>query len=495
MSKPGTSYSDAMNEWAAKQSTLRKRRNRLLHPDPQKSGSRRTLGYALRIAILLAVLWFGGAKLTGNYYNGSAFNESLRSEIRALAGAEAVDAAEFSWQGSSASCEHLSLQGGDAAFFDRLVATQLSFELPLLKRLRRSWTIDQLLIGDLSLELSSRDPDLEPATDTIGAAVGRPPSLVAAGLLPPPDLSKVAISRVFCERADLSWGSSPGSLGGLEGTRVELFSGSPDWQLDLEGGMLRQNWLRGLSVEAMSVRRKGDQLLISDAEIRPGRSEEKGTLRGAVNLGTFPELALQLELPLVDSSDILPQHPDSPNYFDGLIKLSATLSGSIGSRTGIKISGAAMLARSGTFNKIPVLEAIDQLLQSKAFGKFSPDEGEIEFETREGLLQVTRFECRSRAASAILRGDFTYRPAITVTGDSGDPGADPVAANRPDQIDGKLQLGVRNSRLEENPVARQFFKRRAEGYTWIDIPLSGSLGEATRAQQADILAALRQEAP
>ena len=180
MSKPGTSYSDAMNEWAAKQSTLRKRGNRLLHPDPHQPGPRRALGYALRIAILLAVLWFGGAKLTSNYYNGSAFNESLRSEIRALAGAEAIDAAEFSWQGSSASCEHLSLQGGDAAFFDRLVATQLSFELPVLKRVRRSWGIDQLLIGELSLELSKQDP----AADTIGAAAGRPPSLVAAGLLP-----------------------------------------------------------------------------------------------------------------------------------------------------------------------------------------------------------------------------------------------------------------------------------------------------------------------
>ena len=67
--------------------------------------------------------------------------------------------------------------------------------------------------------------------------------------------------------------------------------------------------------------------------------------------------------------------------------------------------------------------------------------------------------------------------------------------SRPDQIDGKLQLGVRDSRLDENPLARQFFNRRADGYTWIDIPLSGPLGQATRVQQADILAALRQEAP
>ena len=118
--------------------------------------------------------------------------------------------------------------------------------------------------------------------------------------------------------------------------------------------------------------------------------------------------------------------------------------------------------------------AIDELLETNTFQRFSPDTGEVEFTTAGGRLEVSRLECKSRSASALLRGTFSYAS---------------------DEISGRLQLGVRPSLLSDNEVARAFFTERAEGYVWIGIPLKGTLEQATRPQQVEILTALRRENP
>ena len=62
MSKKDTSYADAMNEWAAKQSFLRNKRNRILHPDPGHRPFVRFLGYALRLLIVLFLLLLAASR-------------------------------------------------------------------------------------------------------------------------------------------------------------------------------------------------------------------------------------------------------------------------------------------------------------------------------------------------------------------------------------------------------------------------------------------------
>ena len=70
------------------------------------------------------------------------------------------------------------------------------------------------------------------------------------------------------------------------------------------------------------------------------------------------------------------------------------------------------------------------------------DEGEVEFGTSDGQLKVTRFECKSRATRSILRGQFTYTPAITRreadAANAASVGGERVTP-RPDNISGSLE--------------------------------------------------------
>ncbi|MGI9239634.1 MAG: hypothetical protein ACR2RV_02470 [Verrucomicrobiales bacterium] len=475
MRKNHTSYSDAMNEWAAKQSGLRKRRNRFLHPDQDLPGPRRALGYLLRITLVVGLAWIVGSTLSAKYFNGSGFNEKLRAEIKDLTQAAQLDSSDFIWQGSEAQCEQLVAQGNDSAFYRRLETTQLSFSLPVLKRLRPSWTIDQLWIEKLSLDLASGSGD----AGEIGASGPVRRSAIAAGLLPVPDHQKLTIARVSCDDTTITWGLDDGTRGAVQGAGIDLFGASGDWLLDLDGGALQQNWLRGLEIESLSVRRKGDRLVLSDSEIRSGSSEDTGSLEGEITLGDEPELDLQLELPSVESRTLLSEEMVQAMYFDGLVRLSTQIRGTLVGPAGIETSNQAMLKR-GTFSKIPVFEAIDQLLETNSFSRYSPDSGEIEFATGGGVLNVTRFEFKSRATGSVFRGEFTYTAA---------------SGSSPDEIRGRLQLGVRPTAIANNELARTIFTERSEGYAWLEITLQGTLAEATRAQQKQILAALAAGSP
>ena len=492
MSKKDTTYADAMNEWAEKRSAILHRRNRFIHPSPNLPAPLQALGYLARIAIVLFLLWAAVAIIAKKYYSGERFNERMQAELKSILKADELTATSFSFQRKKGICKKITARGSEEAFYRSLGAERLAFKLPLLKRIRPAWEIEQLRIEELDLELRSGGKSRE----RVGAvAPGRDAiPLIAAGLFSGPDLKRLSIRRISCAKADIRWGLSSATSGAVDGASLEFFGSSPNWRLDFSGGTIRQNWLHDLEIESLTVHRQDDKLVLSNSDIRLGTSTETGTLEGQVTLETLPKFDLKLNLPKADTRDLFPSDLNIPDYFYGSLKLELGITGSTNTRGGIKTSGKATLT-NGTFNKIPVLEAIDYLLKTSNFRIFSPDYGKVEFTTGGGQLMVSHFECKSKASRSILRGEFTYTPAAAL-GQANSPaqlGGTELARRTRAQIEGMLQFGVRPSVLSDNALAKTFFKERGDGYVWIDIPLEGPVGEATKKQQASILTALKGE--
>ena len=486
MSKKDTSYADAMNQWAAKQSFIRNRKNRILHPNPELPALLQALGYLFRVVVVLFVLWLIGNKLSGKYFNGPAFNEKLTTELTTLLDAEDLENSSLYWSGSKAQCKKITASGSESAFYRNLEATSLSFKLPLLQRLRPGWTIDQLRIEDLSIELKSGGK----SENRVGATAPQPLELMTAGLLPSPDLSELKINRLSCGKSDISWGLTRSTLGALSGAKFDLTNLAGDWRLDLRNGIMRQNWLRDLHVDSITVRREGKKLTLADSEVWLGDPESAGTLEGSVTLDRLPRVELDLRLPKVSTRALLAQKVDFPEYFFGDLDLDLDISGSINTMSGIQTSGTAKLIR-GTFSKIPAFDAVDQMLKMSLFRVFSPAEGTVEFSTGSGKLEVTKLKCQSAGGTSVIRGSFTYTRGISTREAEAANSTSLVSKLAPklDSIEGNLKLGIRPNRIEGNELAQRYFKESAEGYVWVDIPLSGPLDQVTKALATEILTA------
>jgi len=493
MSKKDTTYADAMNQWAAKQSFLRNRGNRFLHPNPELPAFAQALGYLMRLAIVIFILWIIVAKLANKYYNSPAFNEKLNPGISHLLDAEALDTSGISWDHNKAVCKSVSATGNESAFYRHLDATGLSFHLPLFKRMRSAWTIDQIRVENLSVEFKSGGK-----TETsLGSASRAATQLISAGLLPTPDFSELTIKRVSCGQAEFNWGLTRSTLGAIGGAKFELTNLAGDWRLDLADGLMRQNWLRDLHVEQLTARKGAQQVTFSNSTVWLGKSASRGTLEGNITMERIPRLALVLRLPKVDTRDLLPDTPNFPEYFNGELDLSLDISGSINTMSGVETAGRAKIL-SGAFSKIPVFDAIDQLLKTGIFRVFTAVDGQVEFDTSGGQLHVTKFACASAKGDSIIRGSFTYTRGIN-SKEAAEANSLSIGGSRlipkDDHILGNLRLGVRPERIDGNPLAQRYFNDKAEGYVWIDVPLDGPLNNATKSLHAEILTALRASNP
>lgn len=483
-----------MNEWAAKQSFLRNRKNRLIHPNPELPAPLQALGYFFRVAIVVFILTIITFKLASNYYNGSGFSEDFSAELKDCLKAQTdnFEISNFSWEGDLATSKKIEATGSEEAFYRELVITKISFEQPLLKRIRGKWDISEVKIQEIDMLLKSGGKLQKQVGDSGNQG---DIEMMLAGIFPSPKLAAANFKQIRCSTADLSWGLEKATRGAIEGSRLKLYAGTPNWRMDLEGGTLRQNWLRGLAINHLTVRREPALLTVSNSEVTLGKATQSGTLDGTVTLEQLPQLDLNLKLPEAHTRDMLTWGIGVPEYFYGVLDLSVNLTGSINTLAGVQSSGIGKF-KSGTFNKIPVLEAVDQLLKMNGFRIFSIEEGEIEFSTGEGKLTVSKFSCKSEDSRIAVRGNFVYTQGITF--------AEAKAHNethiggtrqvpKPEDIQGSLQLGVPPKLVEGNDLAKSYFTESSDGYLWITIPLSGPLGRATKEQQAKILADLRAE--
>jgi len=488
MSRKDT-YSDAMNDWAAKQSFFRNRSNRIIHPDPNSPGFIRFLGYFLRLAALIFVVWLVGTKLASKYFRGNGFNEKLQVQMTSYLDAEELDAENFTFIRKKAVCKKISATGNENAPYRSFEAKAITFQMPLLKRFKEAWTIDSLNIGQLNMELKSGGKSQKTSTSAHDPA----PQLIHAGIIPNPDFKKLTIARTTCTKANLSWGLSKATKGRLDGSKLELTPEAKGWRMRLTEGLAHQNWIRDLHIDDLLIRKEDRTLSFSDSSIRLGNDTTPGTLEGKMTLGEIPKADLNLKFPKVKSRDLFPKGANFPDLFNSDdVKLSLNITGSTNSFAGIETSGKATLS-SGEHRKLPAFEALDQLLKTNNFRVFMIEEGEVEFRTRGGKLEITRLECTQPEARAILRGNFTYSPAVTAEEAQAAQAINfdgEQIVEREDHVVGSLQLGVRPSVVEANPLAKSFFTKEAEGYMWIEFPLDSPLRKATQEQQSAILQAI-----
>ena len=475
MSKKDHSYSDAMNDWAAKQSFLRNKRNRFLHPNPELPMPLQVLGYLFRVAVVVFILWLIGARVARKAFNSSGYNEAIVTELKTFMHADEIETARFAWADDRGSVKRVTATGGDSAIYHKFDAVQLAYKVPIFDRLRKRWVIDELRIEELTVDLRSGGKTRDFAKhETI--------PLIAAGLVPDPDFSEMRIKRVISNDSDIRWGLGSSTRGGIDGSTIDAFTDTSAWMIELTGGSFRQNWLSGLAIEKMRVKRLDGKVQLSDGEVRLGSSKKSGTMEGSVTIAEIPRVDLQVKLPQAYTRDLIPGKLRVPSPFDGELDLDLKFTGSINTLSGVETAGEAKIT-SGTFSRVPVLEAVDQMLNLTTLRIFTVDEGKISFTTSGGKLTVSSFECRQKARDILLRGDFVYTPAPR--DETGEP-------TGPDEISGQMKLGVKPSLVEGNPLAEKYFTEATGGKVWMDIPLSGRLSKATSQLRAEILAGMKQ---
>ncbi|CAN5221427.1 hypothetical protein BH23VER1_BH23VER1_14140 [soil metagenome] len=501
-------YSDAMNDWAStqKKSFIRRTRGSLVHPSPDASGFGRVVGYLFRLGVLVLVLggfWWLSVR---SELRSEDFSERFAWVAAEATGAESATFEPFAWKSGDAISSRFSLVGGSTSPFHRIDGQYLRVEDGTWRAFRSQWDLGDLSVDRLSVQLRSGGlgtlPDrLSPAGDEgpafkaedflfrtrpsdpaggvrdSGARTapefGGAPAPAVAGFVPGPGprFESVTFGDIAATGVDVGWGHSDFTRGRLEGLDATLSRDGERWLVTVKGGTLQQNWWRGLQlVTPMRASIGGGTIRFDDTRFAPDGGAGVITLSGQVTTGQIPELDFVLALESVPIRPLLGAESAFRNHVEGTLDGTATITGSINTRTGV-VSRIDGTLSTGVIRRFPAFEALSVITGYDLLRGLPLSGARFALESASGTTTVTNFSLASDDSPIALAGSFSVDPDGSFSG--------------------QLDLGVDPTLLDKHPRIRErFFEGRpalgdSRVASWIRIPLEGefpSLG-ATLAEQ------------
>ena len=498
-------YSEAMAEWAALHEAQRalfsKSRNTLLTPDPLGSPLVRFFGWVWRLGALAAIALVGYYITLQWYLRSPGFSGILANGATEYLAADKVTLLPLSWRGDKGVTRRLSVVGGPTSPFRSLEAEDVQFKLPMAMILGKKWDLPTVSIGSLSTELRSgalgkagappplsqaekeRLPDgaapvkadlsvptlsdeapsgdlpkpspTSPPNDT---GKGRPLDLRLKrdGFGIAPDFSQIVVSQFDIGRANISWGGSPITRGAIDGSAVVLRRLDTDrWQLDAAGGTLRQNWLKDLAINKLSIAYNGRSLDFTEADLALGPAG-KASLTGRVFMESNPRLDLRI------SGEHLPLTQMLPDAFAKIVRLNGSMDASIGGSpniaSGIATSGILKIS-SGSLRELPIFDTLAIVTGRTRFRDIEITGGTVKFSTQGGVFEAPEFAIQSR-------NDIMVQGTIRAEGQL---------------VAGNLYVGMSSELAQRVPEPlRKAFFRESDGWLILPIPLDGRIEQLTK---------------
>jgi len=480
------SYSEAMNEWARKNSFFGNRGNRLIHPSPALPGPLRALGYLLRVVALVFVLWLVVNYGLRKYVGSKGFGEKVGGVVAAMVGAEDFESSPLLWKGGRMSLTRFSATGGESAFYRSLDARYIRFQSSPLAFLGSTWSLDDVVLNNLDVKLRSGSKTGEVPLSLRGGSGGG--ALLLGGLGGGHEGKSLRFEELKVLDANVEWGLSEATRGGLVSGTCRLLPGDSGWRLEIAGGTFGQTWLQGITVERLTITEEGGVLQFRDGELALA-SGGKGTLAGTVALGALPKVDLTLGLSAGALSDLLPKR--YATYVDARIEGELRLTGSVNTKSGIEIAGDLRLAE-GILRNIPVLESVSILTETTRVRNLPITSGTLRFTTREGALEVTALEAVSKD-TAMLRGSFAFARDMEGASEKELIGLTQTGADvSPLLWSGNLRIGVLpKSLVKAGQTGEKYFSPEADGYRWMEVVLSGEMEGLTAQLRDQMLADIK----
>lgn len=508
-------YSEVMNEWAAQRMIVHGNRSRILHPPYDANPFVKFLGYLWRLAVVLLVPLVVYLWLLLNHTSSTAFNKQISPGIAAAIGASSTATRGATWKmDGMLTVKSLEAKGGPQTFYEAIQARGIRSRLPLPMLLKKDWLLFRVSAEDVSIALRSGGagqvpiydlkldpaeevdlpglPDAEepakdaPAKDPPATGTGavdpsgaptapgigpqRAPAVLRAGMGVEPDFSNLKFNALQMARLNATWGGNPATAGALTGMQSEITRTANGWTILGNGGDFRQGWLDGMKVNKLAITLTPGQAVIDETVFaRPGGGS--GVLTGTMSLGEVPALDALLKLRDVKLQDLVNPVPGALFTAEG--DADVKLSGSINRISGIRMEGDFVM-KSGRFNSLPVQKALHQLTGEDQYRLLSIKSGTVSFASHGSpdhggmVIDIKSFDIDC-GPLARLKGNYRQEQIRDLGNlDTATPVERVV-------IQGVLQFGIPatvTAKLKPE-VAARYFKQSGDGWSWLDIPITG----------------------
>jgi hypothetical protein len=388
------------------------------------------------MVVLVSVGWFAGRAWLDGYLRGPEFRRFLEKRIGGSLKSEAA-LAPLSFTGLNVYTDGLKAQGFEDAAFASVGAENVRMKFSLRRFFERVWQVEDVQIERVSLKLDGTRLSPPPAPREQPRAPGSGP-----GWLP----NRFEIASALIRNANLEWGDSPSTAGGLRGTQLRASFQEKSWQLDCRGGELAVPGMPILELVESRLRQKERELYIQSATFN---ARDGGTLTATGEVLLDEKVDILAKLDGIDLQPLLPE--------DWRARLHGRASGEIRVESALPAAGPVTVSgtiklREGRLEALPVLNQIAAFTRTQQFRQISISEGQADFRRDNKALTVNQLVVESAGLLRIEGGFNVIRG----------------------EMDGTFQVGVAPSTLQWIPGSQERVFTVARGsYLWTTMRLTG----------------------
>lgn len=369
-------FNEQMNDWVSRQGLW----FQLRHAADGQSLFSRLARLLLRLVIILLVC----AVIFGVYLvrrvGQKGFKEDLRQGVETTLKGTECHLKKISKDRDTITISLVEMDGAEDAFFHRLHAGLIRFNMGLTDGLLGAWDGEGVSIDRLDIDLKAGASDDEVAAKTYQALFVEHPSF--------------KFKWIEIQKASLKWGYSANNRGSIQNSHLTMVREGDGWRMEFKGGTFTQNWLRHLEIAKIVVIADQQGVHVKEAQLLAGG----GTLsfQFKVGEGGQPDVVGTMEMDSFPVKSILPYR--FTEWIQGKISGKGTISGSTNSQGGIALDlnvslndGDVLVMR----DSLPLLSALTAVDMYNSYRKISFTSGGCHIRTGGGVMYVDEIDFKA----------------------------------------------------------------------------------------------------
>jgi hypothetical protein len=345
--------------------------------------------------VLSAILAFGGLML---YQRSEVFGEKQERYLSGVLETQSLEATGFSRTSGEGSYRRLSLSGGENSFFYEGTILGLSGEMSFLEGILTDWKPEAVSIdrADFLIKAGGNRSEMEAAFSGIVK------SFEGASL------TRVEIDDFSCE-----WGYSTLTAGGIYNSRFEAVLDNGRWEIALEGGFFRQNWIGPLEIGegVLSLDMEGIQVRSLSLTTGDGRMALSGTIGGPLELPSFDLKGRFARFPVDQLFEV--EGVETNRFIEGTVSGEIAVTGSTNRR--IETRGQVVLWEGDQIrirDQWALLRAISTVEgRDGTYRRIDFESGSFDFSTSRGGCEVSNIELLDEKVARLTGGFSTSLPS------------------------------------------------------------------------------------
>jgi hypothetical protein len=374
-SEQSNNFNQRLSQWVANQGFWFQLRYSLSGSGNTGTAFYQLLRMSFRVLIFLLVVSAGVMYFLVKRPATAKFMNGLTQELKEGFSATEAEIRGFTRIQGELGIYLLSLQGGKDTFYDAMVLRDIRCKMGYTDGLTGVWDTGTVSVSRLVMELRAGADDAK-SSEMFSKAIFK-------------ESERVAIKTIEIADANISWGYSERTRGGIEHSVLKIQRLENGLRLNFKGGTLSQNWLRKIEIV--------DLVIVCDPD---GMVFEKGLLRdgpGTVDFsglkvvgGERPVISGTAKIRKLDLEGLLPM--TLRNYIEGSISGDFKVTGSTNSSDGIAYAGQVTLDGEDKISlrdRIHLLKALSTVDYVRNYHRVDFSEGSFQMKTNAGGMEIS----------------------------------------------------------------------------------------------------------